>query len=304
MPVGILNLLKPKGETSHDMVQFVRRLFREKKAGHLGTLDPAAVGVLPVCVGKATRISEYLIVSDKAYRAEISLGTTTDTGDATGRVITRKKVPQEVDFYSLQNICKKFEGQLWQTPPMYSAIKYKGKKLYELARKGYTIKRSPREVKIFRLKPLCYINKTSRFIFDIECSKGTYIRSLASQIGEEIGCGAHLSFLLRTRAGAFTIASAYTRNELQSLSKKDELCTALEPMDKALAHFSYAVVSGSAISLIANGVSLKESQLEHLALGADTGYLKIYDQQDNFLAIARAVKCGRELVIKPEKVFV
>ncbi|NLC51537.1 MAG: tRNA pseudouridine(55) synthase TruB [Firmicutes bacterium] len=310
MPTGILNLLKPKDKTSHDMVAYVRKLFQGKKAGHTGTLDPSAVGVLPICLGKATRISEYLLTERKTYRAEINFGTTTDTDDAMGRIIDRKNVPPDLDFSFFQELCKKFEGELWQTPPMYSAVKYKGERLYELARKGKKVTRKPRRVKVYSLKPICYFKNTHRFIFEIECSKGTYIRTLARQIGESVGCGAHLSFLLRTKVGAFTVDKAHTCRELELLERNNKLHKSLEPMDKALEHFKPLSLPTYAVKLIKNGRWISENDLRDFLdfdikeINRDNNFLRLYDSEQNFFAVGRVLKKGQQLLIKPEKVFI
>lgn len=210
---GIINVLKPVGMTSTDVVRWVLRNTPAQKAGHIGTLDPGAAGVLPICVGKATRLAEYHSVQGKTYRAEITLGITTDTQDAFGQELSRV-IPQ-VTEWDFVNILKKFTGRIKQIPPMYSAVKKNGKPLYAYARKGLEMVRETREIEISKLKLIEWHDDIfPRALFDIECSKGTYIRTLCHDIGQELGCGAHLSFLLRLRAGQFTLNTSYTLEEI------------------------------------------------------------------------------------------
>jgi tRNA pseudouridine55 synthase len=200
MTAGIINVLKPPGMTSHDVVAFIRRLYGEKRVGHAGTLDPAAAGVLPIFIGRATRLLEYSADGEKSYRAEISWGYETDTGDDTGKIIFSAPcvVP---DFDQLNEILHSFVGTSEQIPPMYSAVKIGGKKLYELARQGIAIDRPARtiEIRSIALKKLT----DKKAIFDVTCSKGTYIRALCTDIGRKAGCPAVMSFLVRTRVGLF-----------------------------------------------------------------------------------------------------
>lgn len=210
---GIINVLKPIGMTSTDVVRWVLRNTPAQKAGHIGTLDPGAAGVLPICVGKATRLAEYHSVQGKTYRAEITLGITTDTQDAFGEEISR--VIPGVIKEDFADILTKFTGHINQIPPMYSAVKRNGKPLYAYARQGLEIVRENREVEISKIQLLEWHQEIfPRALLDIECSKGTYIRTLCHDIGQELGCGAHLSFLLRLRAGHFTLDASHTLEEI------------------------------------------------------------------------------------------
>ena len=209
---GFLNVYKPKGMTSHDVVSFMRKITNIKQIGHTGTLDPFAEGVLPVCIGKATRLIEYL-ADDKEYLATVQFGRNTDTYDIEG-VVTEtfdKKVSEEEVFIGLKN----FEGEIEQLPPIYSAIKVNGKKLYEYARKGQNVEIQPRKVFIERieLKNFDEINQTAEIL--VKCSAGTYIRSIAYDLGKMLCCGGHLIKLIRTKAGKFTVESSHTLEELQ-----------------------------------------------------------------------------------------
>ena len=186
---------------------------------------------------------------------------------------------------------------------MFSAVKHKGKKLYELARKGQTVERKPRRVTIYNIKPLCYIPQTQRFLFDVECSKGTYIRSLAAQLGEKIGCGAHLTFLLRTKVGNFNIAEAYTIKELEHFAAMETLNDVLDPIDKALDHLPLVVACREAVPHFLNGIPLKEEQLQKPLPDLNNQLVRIYDPGHKFLAIAQVTNSDSELLVKPTKVF-
>lgn len=215
---GILIVDKPKGMTSHDVVDFVRRNFDIKKAGHAGTLDPSVTGVLVVLVGKATKLSSKFSNSDKEYEAVMTLGKRTHTGDAEGRIL-REDGYSGITEETIRRVFRSFEGETEQIPPMVSAIRHKGRRLYELARKGKDVPREPRKINIKKLD----IEKIEipEIHFSVKCSKGTYIRKLCDDIGEAMGCGAHLSYLRRISAGDFTVEGAIPLEELKSLSKDD-----------------------------------------------------------------------------------
>lgn len=212
MSDGVLNVLKPPGMTSHDVVACLRRIYRTKKVGHAGTLDPAAAGVLPVALGKATRLLEYMVASDKEYRAELSLGYATDTGDDVGQVIASKPIEAMPAEGEIIQVLNSFRGRISQVPPMYSAIKIDGKKLYELARAGVEVDRPARLVDIESIRLLQLTE--NGFSFVVGCSKGTYIRSLCEDIGTKLGYPATMSFLVRTRVGRFTAEQATTLEEI------------------------------------------------------------------------------------------
>jgi tRNA pseudouridine55 synthase len=212
---GIINVLKPVGMTSSDVVRWILKNTKAKKAGHIGTLDPGAAGVLPICLGKATRLAEYYTGQQKHYRAEITFGITTDTFDSYGVELTRK-IPG-LKCSDLQRILPQFTGRIEQIPPMYSAVKKNGKNLYEYARKGLEIQREARQVIIEKLDLLEWQDGDfPKAMLDIICSKGTYIRSLCHDIGQALACGAHMSFLLRVKSGKFDLASAFTLEEIES----------------------------------------------------------------------------------------
>lgn len=223
---GIINVYKEKGYTSFDVVAIVRRLCKVKKVGHTGTLDPQAEGVLPVCVGRAaTRLAGIITDGGKSYQAELILGMTTDTGDHTGQVLTRSEsIPPIQDILEA---AKSFEGGYMQVPPMYSALKINGQRLYKLARAGQTVERAPRPVEISRINLL--EGSGNRIWIEVDCGKGTYIRSLCEDIGAKLNCGGCMGDLIRTKSGPFTVESALRLSELESLIEEERFDSFLLP---------------------------------------------------------------------------
>ena len=212
---GVLLVDKPKGLTSHDVVYHLRRKLQIKKIGHAGTLDPMATGVLVMLIGKATRISQYLMSVDKVYEGEATLGVVTDSQDAEGEIMSTQPVP-ELTEARVREVMKGFLGDQYQTPPMHSAIKIGGVPLYKLARKGEEMEREPRFIRIaaFNLRSFA----TPKITFDLHCTKGTYVRTVASDLGQKLGCGAHLSALRRTGSGKFTIGQCLPLEQIEALS--------------------------------------------------------------------------------------
>lgn len=232
---GVLNVLKPTGMTSHDVVDAIRRLVGQRRVGHTGTLDPGAAGVLVVVLGRATRIAEFLSEADKAYRFEVTFGVATATGDAFGE-ITSTADASGLSEEQLADLLPQFLGEIEQLPPMTSAIKVGGVPLYRRARRGETVAVQPRRVRISRLRLLRFWpGARPRALLEVECGKGTYVRALARDIGEMAGVGAHASFMLRLRAGRFTLGSSRTLEELSRLQAEGRLEEALLSMDDALA---------------------------------------------------------------------
>ena len=227
---GIILLDKRLGVSSNKALQEVRRLFNANKAGHTGSLDPLATGLLPLCFGEATKVSALMLDDDKRYQVTMKLGVMTDTGDAEGQVIETKPVP-ELSIDQIQCSLEKFIGLQAQVPPMYSALKLNGKKLYELAREGITVERAPRQITIYELHLLEATFDT--LTLDVACSKGTYIRSLAEDIGHDLGCGATVTALRRSQAGQFLLENAKTIEQLSALTN-DELYANLMACDKPL----------------------------------------------------------------------
>ncbi len=237
---GFLNVLKPPGMTSHDVVGYLRRLLSMKKIGHTGTLDPNASGVLPVCLGRATRLSSYASDQNKGYRAEMTLGWSTDTQDAWGSVLQKHPadwVQKQVSKERVLSVMKDMTGPQLQTPPMISAVKVGGRKLYEWAREGKEITRESRQVVIHSLQLVdMYADKSGYpcILFDVECSKGTYIRSLCAEMGERLNTGGHMSYLLRTFSGPFFLRDSLSLEEIARSAAKEELQSMLKDLDFVL----------------------------------------------------------------------
>ena len=288
MKDGVLNVLKPPGMTSHDVVACLRRIYKTKKVGHAGTLDPAAAGVLPVAVGKATRLLEYMTAAEKEYRAELSLGYATDTGDDTGAVIAEKEVLEFPSEEKIAAVLQSFLGSNEQVPPMYSAVKIGGKKLYEYAREGKTIERPSRIIDIFAIRLLQLEEK--RFTFSVSCSKGTYIRSLCEDIGAKLGYPATMSFLLRTRVGIFTAAEAFSLEEIAAEPEK-----ALLPLDFGIGELPEIALDKEKVAAFCCGPRPR------CEVGvADGSLCRIYDEAV-LIGIGRYLQ--KENCIVPEKVF-
>ena len=237
---GILNINKPWGKTSFSMVAMVKRLTGERRVGHAGTLDPEATGVLPVCLGQGTRVVEFLVDATKAYRAEIELGVITDTYDASGRII-QERDPSGVSHDQLESALASFCGLIQQTPPMYSAVKYRGKPLYELARAGITVERRSRLTKIYDLELVDWQSPIATI--EVVCGKGTYIRSLAYDLGQVLGCGAYLKSLIRLRCGLFDIRDAVSVPQLEDAFHHGYWQHFVYPIDSVLSHWVAMIVN-------------------------------------------------------------
>ena len=261
---GVLNIYKEKGYTSSDAVSVVRKILGPIKAGHTGTLDPQAEGVLPVCVGKATKIADY-IRGEKEYRAELKLGVTTDTDDLTGKILSES--PVSVSRDCLENTARAFMGVSLQTPPMYSAVKVGGKKLYELARAGKTTDRTPREIYISRIELLEYNSETHTAVMDVACSKGTYIRSLCADIGRTLHYGGCMGTLLRTRSGSFFVKDSVTLETLREFFAAGRVNELLYSIEQTLGYDTVrAPASGekhilNGASFPINGGGVREGEL-------------------------------------------
>ncbi len=250
---GILNIDKPSAVTSYHVVAIVKRLSGERRVGHAGTLDPDATGVLPVCLGQGTRVVEFLTASAKTYRADVELGTATDTYDASGQV-TQHGDPSSIDLERLQSALAQFRGAIRQTPPMFSALKHRGRPLYKLARAGVTIERRSRAVTVHRLELLSW--RPPVVTLEIECSKGTYIRSLAHDLGQALGCGAHLKSLVRTRCGIFDIRDAVSLLKLEEAFRFHDWERYLYPIDSVLQDMISTVVDEAGEAAIRTGKSI------------------------------------------------
>jgi tRNA pseudouridine55 synthase len=252
---GILNIDKPAGMTSHDVVDRVRRLSGQRRVGHAGTLDPSATGVLVVCLGQATRVAEYLMASDKAYRAQIRLGVSTDTHDAEGEVTDTAEV--DVGEEEARKALALFVGSIQQVPPMYSALKREGVPLYKLARQGITVEREPRLVEIHDIQLL---NWTPPLLtIQVKCSPGTYVRALARDLGQKLNCGAHLQDLTRLASGHFTLEKAVRLDELERAFARGDWQKFIHPIDEALLDLAPMVVDAQTERRIRHGQQVEAS---------------------------------------------
>lgn len=301
---GILNILKPPDMTSFDVVAFLRGVLRIKKIGHAGTLDPGAVGVLPVCIGKATKAIEYMMEKDKVYRTELTLGADTDTQDSTGTVLNTWDA--DLTEESVREAFKSFVGTYGQVPPMYSAVKVNGKKLYELARSGITVEREAREVEIHSLDILSIERdrdtvgeRRMRVLFDVHCSKGTYIRTLCADIGKALNCGGHMSFLLRSRSGVFEISGALTLEEVKQLEETGALGDRLIKVEKVFGDFEAIVLEGQEEKRFLNGQRFKYDKGP-----AKCGLVRVYGPGQVFLALGKLVPSQDGMLLKSEKLFI
>ncbi len=286
---GIINVNKPKGFTSHDVVAKLRGILSTKKIGHTGTLDPDAVGVLPICVGKGTKAVEFLTAAEKQYVAKVKLGAETDTQDASGRIIaTSEKI---ATYEEIAVAVKGFVGEISQIPPMFSAIKQDGKKLYELARKGIEVERKPRWVKISAIEVLEVNLDEQWFLIKVDCSKGTYIRTLCQDIGRKIGSLAYMEELTRTRSGRFLIDSAITLEEIEEMKKKGDL-SFLTAVDKMFEEEYDAVyLSERKADMVRNGMKIKTPGL------AEGKEYRVYGEDGEFLTISQVVN-GQLKILK------
>ncbi|MBM3156840.1 MAG: tRNA pseudouridine(55) synthase TruB [Chloroflexi bacterium] len=291
---GILNLDKPRSVTSFDVVALVRRLSGERRVGHAGTLDPEATGVLPVFLGQGTRLVEYLADEAKVYRAEITLGTATDTYDATGK-ITQSGDISSLTREQIEAAVSSFTGFIDQTPPMYSAVKHKGVPLYRLARAGVEVPRKARKVEISQLRIVDW--RPPLLTLEVECSRGTYIRSLAHDLGQMLGCGAHLKSLVRLKSGPFHINDAISIPELEAAFRQNKWREFLQPIDVAVHHLPAVTVSEEDEKAILNGRPLSSAIEE----GTTAKLRRAYSSDGRLIAILRyndEAGCW-----KPAKVF-
>ena len=283
-----MNLYKPQGPSSFMMVQSVKKLLAVKKAGHIGTLDPMAEGVLPICTGKSTRIIQFLSSLSKVYTAEMVLGSSTDTQDATGKVTATGGNPQNISEAEIRTVFKRFLGQQNQIPPMFSAKKKQGIPLYKLARNGITIERKPVPITIYSLD---FIEKEeNRVRFKVQCSAGTYIRTLCYDVGQELGCEAHMGHLVRNQVGNFDQQTSLTLETLKAAVADGSLSSKLIPVEKALSFLPEIRIKESFISSLANGIAPSKSSLETIPSRFQPGMnLRVSHIDSHLLAIAEPV---------------
>ncbi|QQZ07906.1 tRNA pseudouridine(55) synthase TruB [Heyndrickxia vini] len=261
---GILPLWKPKGMTSHDCVFKIRKMLKMKKVGHTGTLDPDVTGVLPICLGKATKVAEYITNAGKEYEGEVTLGYSTTTEDASGDKIDEVQIHETINRNQILEVLQSFRGEISQTPPMYSAVKVNGKRLYEYARKGIEIERPTRIVNIYEIELLddrkIFSGNPISFRFRVKCSKGTYIRTLAVSIGEKLGYPAHMSELTRTSSGSFTKDDCLTFSEIETHLDENTLNNVIFPLDRGVSHLPKYVINDTLAEKVNNGAVLEKGE--------------------------------------------
>ena len=298
---GIINVYKERGFTSHDVVAKLRGICKMKKIGHTGTLDPDAVGVLPVCFGSGTKLCDMLTDWDKEYIAVLRLGVVTDTQDMTGRILEQCETNRidALDEVTVRNVIMDFLGDYAQIPPMYSALKVDGKKLYELARMGKEIERKPRKVRIEEIEILSV--ELPLVKFRVVCSKGTYIRTLCHDIGTKLMCGGAMESLIRSRVGIFRIEDALTLDELERLRDDNNISSVILPPDAVFERNRTATVNEQALKMVQNGNALSPAHLTERIRFDDGEQVRVYGINDRFYGIY--IYCETDRRLKPFKMF-
>lgn len=289
---GVIFLDKPKGITSFGAVARVRRICGEKKCGHSGTLDPMATGIMTVLLGGATRFCELLPSHDKAYNAKFRLGTVTDTLDITGTVLETREV--NVSAAQVREALETFVGTIEQLPPMYSAVSVDGKRLYDLARQGIEVERKPRSVTIYSADIISENEESGEYEISVECSSGTYIRTLISDLGEKLGCGAVLTELRRTKANGFGIEKAVTLEELEALAAQGKTEDFLHSVDSVMNEYPEVHVTAAQAKRFSNGGELS---LERLRCVKMAGYFRIYGPENKFIGLGE-IKSAEAMDVK------
>lgn len=295
---GILNIYKEQGFTSHDVVAKLRGICKQKKIGHTGTLDPDAVGVLPVCLGKATKVCDLLTDKDKTYEAVLQLGVVTDTQDMSGEILSKKEVSVSRD--EIEEAVMSFVGEYDQIPPMYSALKVNGKKLYELAREGKVVERKARRITIYDIQ-ISEINMEQKTVtMTVSCSKGTYIRTLCHDIGEKLGCGGAMATLKRTKVSSFMIEDSLTLSEVEELVKADAIEEHLVKVDAMFSNLLAVTVSKKYQKYVDNGNKIEISFLTEPIRTSPNQEFRLYDEEQRFVGIFEA---ENRKTLKPKKMF-
>jgi tRNA pseudouridine55 synthase len=299
---GILPLFKPAGMTSHDCVFRIRKILKTKKVGHTGTLDPDVTGVLPICIGKATKVAEYITDAGKSYEGEVTIGYSTTTEDASGELVEEKKVEGAISRKEIQKVLDSLKGEIEQTPPMFSAVKVGGKKLYEYARKGIEVERPTRKVTIYSIELLDdreeFSGETISFRFRVSCSKGTYIRTLAVMIGESLGYPAHMSNLIRVQSAAFAIEDCLTFEQIEKRMEEGTISDYLRPLEMALSHLPKYIINDKVAEKVKNGALLPIPEY----LNNSNGPISAETEEGKALAIY-AVHPNKPGLLKPVKVL-
>ncbi|MCI9515816.1 MAG: tRNA pseudouridine(55) synthase TruB [Lachnospiraceae bacterium] len=294
---GIINVYKEKGYTSHDVVARLRGILGQKRIGHTGTLDPDAEGVLPVCLGKATKVCELLADWDKTYRAILLLGQVTDTQDVSGEILETREVTASIK--EVYEAIQSFKGEYAQVPPMYSALKVNGKKLYELAREGKTVERKARNVQIHEIK--IHEIVLPRISMTVNCSKGTYIRTLCHDIGQKVGCGGCMEQLLRTQVGMFRVEESLRLDEIEVLHDLGQLQEHMAAIDSLFSLYPAVTVKQEYQKLLDNGNELYGRQVGKQGFPGQDGPVRMYGSDGNFQAVYEYLK--KENRFRPMKMF-
>ncbi|WP_276912543.1 tRNA pseudouridine(55) synthase TruB [Aneurinibacillus aneurinilyticus] len=301
---GIIPLYKQAGMTSHDCVMKVRRIVRTKKVGHTGTLDPDVTGVLPICIGPATKVADYLHEAPKVYRATMVIGAATDTQDASGKVIENKTVEPALSEVQVRETMEKFLGEIEQLPPMYSAVKVSGKRLHELARQGKTVERKLRSATIYKIdiEDMHLTMEKPSITFTVACSKGTYVRTLCVDIGAELGYPAHMSYLQRIKSGPFTLEQCVTLEQMEKAAREDGLQHLLYPLDVGLSQYPAVTVPEGRVKAMRNGLSQRHRKPNDWQIGDK---IRLYSPGGAFLALHEVVYIDKENGVesKPVRVF-
>jgi len=293
---GIIPIYKEKGMTSHDVVQKVRRILKIKRIGHSGTLDPNATGVLPICIGETTKICEYLLELPKEYVADMILGISTNTQDSAGKIIEKKEV-QPLENSEILNVLKSFVGPQLQIPPMYSAVKIEGKKLYEYARRGITVERKAREINVYNIELISYIHPIIKF--STKVSKGTYIRTLIEDIGKKLNLPTCMTSLIRTKSGPFSLNQTISLENLKNIIFEEKINNYIYSIDEALNHLPSVIVTDeNLLKKIQNGQSLK---LQNNFQENYNGLIKIMNNMKKVIAIHYYEPSNPQTIVK--KVF-
>ena len=298
MTHGVINIHKEKGYTSHDVVAKLRGIVGQKKIGHTGTLDPDATGVLPVCLGKATKLCDMLTDKNKTYETVMLLGKVTDTQDISGTVLNDAPTDM-LDEDTVKTVIQSFVGDYMQVPPMYSALKVNGKKLYELAREGVEVERKARPVTILDIE-IKEIN-LPRVRMEVSCSKGTYIRTLCHDIGEKLGCGACMEELIRTRVSRFKLEDSLKLSQVQELKEAGNLDKILVPIDEMFSNYEAITLKEEFMSFIYNGNTFMPKHVKQYIELVDGKMVRVYDDKGNFIAIYKFIK--DKYIFKIEKMF-
>ncbi len=289
---GILLLDKPLGLTSNSALQRMKHLFQAKKAGHTGSLDPLATGMLPICFGEATKFSQFLLDSDKTYLVSAQLGVTTNTGDREGEVTAQCEVPVFTNE-QLNQMMQQFVGEIEQVPPMFSAIKVQGKPLYELARKGIEVERKARRINIFSMTFHEYSTETKQLSFTVHCSKGTYVRTLVEDMGRALGCGAHVAQLRRIHVTPYDGLPIYTEEQLRNIADNQgiaALTSTLLPLETSVQGFPGIKLSTSAAFYMRTGQAVR------ITVPINTSLVRLFSEDERFLGVGEVTSDGR---VKP-----